>query len=442
MSIMTHKPHATSCSRLGGSSPRALLLALLLCSSLHSTLAMAQDRELDRIRAVVNEGVVLDSDVTSAISFFKQQAQSNGQSIPADDVIEDRILNQLIDNEVRSQHARDLGVAVDPSSVNRAVEQIARNNNMDTLRFRETLRQQGFDYNMFRDNIQQELLLQRLIERDVQARIRVSQQEIDDFVDAAKNDLAERQRYRINHILIAVPSSANDEELALAETKAEAALDTLREGVDFAQVAASVSDGARALQGGDLGWRTLQELPEFLATAVRDIETGAFAGPLRSDNGLHVVQLAEKQSGDLTTQPETLARHIFIAGDDPAIAQTLADARTQINAGTPFSELAASLSQDPNSADNGGELPWFSQDQMPPAMEQTADSLSIDEISQPFRTQFGWHLLQVLDKRVRQIDEQAQREQASNALRLRKVEQETETWSRQLRDESYVEIRS
>ncbi len=154
------------------------------------------------------------------------------------------------------------------------------------------------------------------------------------------------------------------------------------------------------------------------------------------------MQLADKQSGDLTTQSETLARHIFIAGDDPAIAQTLATARAQITSGTPFAELAASLSQDPNSADNGGELPWFSQGQMPPAMEQVANALSPQEISQPFRTQFGWHLMQVLEKRVRQIDEQTQREQAANALRLRKVEQETESWSRQLRDESYIEVRS
>lgn len=442
MSIMTHKLLPNRKQIRNMSVPRAATIAasLLLWSSLHS--AVAQDVELDRIRAVVNEGVVLDSDVNSAISFFKQQAQSNAQSIPPDDVIEERLLDQLIDQEVRRQHAQELGVAVDPGSVNRAVEQIARNNNMDSLRFRETLRQQGFDYAMFRNNIEQELLLQRLIERDVQARIRVSQQEIDDFVDAAKNDLAERQRYRISHILIAVPAAASDEQLAQANKTAEAALESLRSGNDFAQVAASVSDGARALQGGDLGWRTLQELPQFVATAVRDLEIGALAGPLRSDNGLHVVQLADKQSGDLTTQTETLARHIFIAGDDPAIAQTLADARAQIGGGTPFATLAASLSQDPNSADNGGELPWFSQGQMPPAMEQVAGELSNEEISQPFRTQFGWHIMQVLDKRVRQIDDQAQREQASNALRLRKVEQETERWSRQLRDESYVEVRS
>ena len=343
---------------------------------------------------------------------------------------------------MQSQHARQLGISVDPGSINSAVEQIARNNNMDTQRFRETLRQQGFDYNLFRSNIERELLLQRLIERDVQTRVRVSQQEIDDFVDAAKNDVAEQQRYRLSHILIAVPPGADEAQLAAATTRAEAVLEQLRTGVDFAQVAAASSDGARALQGGDLGWRTLQELPQFLTAAVRTLSQGDLAGPLRSDNGLHVVQLADKQSGDLTTQAETLARHIFISGDDPAIETTLLAARTQIANGTPFGELAAQLSEDTNSADQDGELPWFSQGQMPPAMEQMAASLAIDELSQPFRTQFGWHIMQVLDKRERKIDEQTLRDQAQNALRQRKVEQETERWSRQLRDESYVEIRS
>ena len=417
----------------------AMLLTLF---SSASSLSIAQDVELDRIRAVVNEGVVLDSELTEAIKMFKMQAQSNAQSVPPDDVIEERLLDQLILRRVREQHARRLGVTVDPASVNRAIEQIATNNNMDPLRFRETLLAQGFDYEQFRDNMESELLLQRLIERDVQNRIRVSQQEIDDFVDAAKNDVAERQRYRISHILIASPVSANEEQVAEATLRAEAVIASLESGDDFAQVAAANSDGARALEGGDLGWRTLQELPEFLASAVRDIDVGDLAGPLRSENGLHVVQLVDKQSGDLTTQSETLARHIFIAGDDPAIVQTLADARQQIINGTPFGQLAATLSQDPNSADNDGELPWFSPGQMPAEIEQTADTLAIDEISQPFRTQFGWHLMQVLDTRTRDVGAQALREQADNALRQRKVEQEVERWSQQLRDEAYVEERS
>ena len=380
--------------------------AAIACLLLLSLNGVAQDTELDRIRAVVNEAVVLDSDVTQALQFFKRQAQANNQNLPPDDVVEERLLDDLINREVFRQHARQLGVVVDVTSVNNALEQIAQNNNMDTQRFRQALREQGLHYDSFRNNIEQELLMQRLIERDVQSRIRVSQQEIDDFVEAAKNDVAERQRYRLSHILIAIPPASNDDVIEQATERANDVLERLRQGVEFAVVAAASSDGARALQGGDLGWRTLQELPEFIRPAIRDLDNGDLAGPLRSDNGLHVVQLVDRQSGDLTTQEETLARHIFIAGDGGDIQQTLLSARAQISAGTPFGDLAQSLSQDPNSSDNGGELPWFTQGQMPPAMEQVAQSLAIGAMSQPFRTQFGWHLMQILDRRVRDIDEQ------------------------------------
>lgn len=430
-----------TCHRLAIRRLCSMLVTGLLIGASVSTVH-AQDVELDRILAVVNEGVVLQSELSDAVEFFKVQALSNGQGVPPDDVIQERLLDQLIHREVRRQHARALGVAVDAGSINRAIEQIASSNNMDTLRFREALRQQGLDYDMFRDNIEQEILLQRLIERDVQTRIRVSQQEIDDYVDAARNDASESQRYRLSHILVAVPAQASDEQLNSAQLRADSILKSLRAGENFSQVAAASSDGARALQGGDLGWRTLQELPEFLSGAVTDLEIGDLAGPLRSDNGLHIVQLADLQSSDLTKQAETLARHIFVAGDSADIQRTLADARRQIVSGADFGQLAAQLSQDPNSADQNGELPWFTQGQMPPAMEQVADTLALNAISQPFRTQFGWHLLQVLDRRERQIGVQQLREQAANALRQRKVEQETERWTQQLRDESFVEVRS
>jgi len=216
----------------------------------------------------------------------------------------------------------------------------------------------------------------------------------------------------------------------------------LESGTDFAQVAAATSDGARALQGGDLGWRTLQELPEFLSSAVRTMESGELSGPIRSANGFHVVRLAESQRDDQTQIEENLVRHIFIAGDSTDIQRRLNSVRGQLRNGASFSALAAQISEDPNSADNGGELPWFSQGQMPKEIEDVAKQLSIQQLSQPFRTQFGWHLMQLLDRRTREVDDAALREQANGALRQSKIEQETQRWLRQLRDESFVEIRS
>jgi len=421
---------------------RCLLSLTILFTSVFAAHVAAQDVVLDRIRAVVNEGVVLDSDITAAIRFFKQQAASNRQSLPADSVLSERVLEQLIDREIRDQRAAEIGIAIDANSINRAIQQIARNNNMNSVQFRRTLQQQGFDYDLFRQNIEQDLVMQRLVEREVQPRIRVSAQEIDDFLIGVKSDSNSQQRYRLQHILISVPASATNNDEQEAEAKARVALQELKLGTDFAEVAAALSDGARALQGGDLGWRTLQELPGFLSSAVKDMETGDISEPLRSANGFHIIRLAERQRDDQTQLEESLVRHIFIAGDSTDISRRLTTVRNQLQNGASFDVLAAQISEDPNSADNGGELPWFSQGQMPKEIEDMANRLSIKQISQPFRTQFGWHLMQLVDRRTRAVDDSALREQASGALRQSKIEQETQRWLRQLRDESFVEIRS
>lgn len=420
----------------------AVLSLTLVSSSVMTGLVAAQDVVLDSIRAVVNEGVVLDSDIASAIRFYKQQAASNQQSLPADDVLAKRVLEELIDREVQRQRATDIGVAVDANGVNRAVDQISRNNNMNTLQFRKTLQQQGYDYDLFRQNIEQELLQQRLIEREVQPRIRVSAQEIDDFIEGVKGDAEDQLRYRIQHILIAIAPSATTEEIQLATDRANATLDKLNAGSDFAEEAAASSDGARALQGGELGWRTLQELPNFLSNALRNMQPSEIGGPLRSANGLHIIKMMERQTNDQTQLEESLVRHIFLAGDGDDIKRRLDAARVRIAAGEDFGVVAAQLSEDPNSADNGGELPWFSSGQMPAEIEDVARALKVDQLSQPFRTQFGWHLMELLDQRTRSIGDDALREQANNSLRQNKIEQETQRWLRQLRDESFVEIRS
>ena len=414
----------------------------LLGSSMTTGFASAQDVVLDRIRAVVNEGVVLDSDIDSAIRFYKQQAASNRQSLPADDVLAERVLEELIDREVRKQRATEIGIAIDANGVNRAIDQISRNNNMNTLQFRQTLQEQGYDYDLFRQNIEQELLKQRLIEREVQPRIRVSAQEIDDFIEGVKGDAEGQLRYRIQHILIAIAPSATSEQIEAATVRANASLTKLKAGADFAKEAAASSDGARALQGGDLGWRTLQELPNFLSNALRGMKPDEIEGPLRSANGLHIIKMMERQTNDQTQLEESLVRHIFIAGDGPATQQKLATARQKIIAGEAFDQLAAQISEDPNSAENGGELPWFSSGQMPKEIEDTARALKVKQLSQPFRTQFGWHIMELLDRRTRSIGDEALRNQANDSLRQNKVEQETQRWLRQLRDESFVEIRS
>jgi len=407
-----------------------------------SASSFAQDVVLDRIVAVVNEGIVLESDIATESAFLAADSRANGVQLPAPDVLRERVVERLIDQTIQRQHAARLGIAADASSVNRALAQVARGNNMDTQQFRDALIQQGFDYNHFRKSIEQQIITERLVQREVQARVRVSEQEIDDFLRTAENNASQQRRFRLQHILVAVPASANAENIEAANAKADDILQSLRNGGDFATLAAAQSDGSRALQGGDLGWRQRQELPGFIQSTLDTMEVDDVRGPLRSPNGLHIIKLADLQVGSGPAQQETRIRHIFLAGNESALSQRLASAKARIQSGEAFSDLAAEISEDPNSSNNGGELPWFTQGQLPEILEQTAAELPIGVVSAPFQTQFGWHIVEVLERRERTITSASARAEAETALRQRKVEQEAERWIRQLRDESFVELRN
>jgi len=416
-----------------------LLTSVLLLVSAPS---IAQDQVLDRIVAVVNGGVVLESDIATESAFLAAESRANGTQLPAPDVLRERVVERLIDQTIQRQQAARLGIAADASSVNRALAQVARGNNMSTQQFREALIQQGFDYNHFRKSVEQQIITERLVQREVQARVRVSEQEIDDFLKTAENNAAQQSRFRLQHILVAVPPSANAEAIEAANQKADDILNSLQNGNDFATLAAAQSDGSRALQGGDLGWRQRQELPGFIQTALETMDVDDIRGPLRSPNGLHIIKLAEKQVGNGPAQQETRARHIFLAGNDANLSERLATAKSRIDSGEAFGDVAAEISEDPNSSTIGGELPWYTQGQLPEILEQTAARLEIGVVSAPFQTQFGWHIVEVLERRERSLTSASARTEAEAALRQRKVEQEAERWIRQLRDESFVELRN
>ena len=417
------------------------LVAIIAMLFVNSSIAAEGDTILNSIVAVVNDGVVLASDLDAETNYLKLQSETSGQTLPSDDILKERVIERLIDQEVQRQHASKLGISVDPGSVNRAIEQIAGNNNMDINQFRQSMKDQGFNYERFRRNVEQELLLNRLIQRDVQSRIKVSAQEIDDFIDS--NNDAENQRYLIQHILVAVPPTANAGEYREAQSKAEGIVAKLREGADFSQTAIANSDGARALEGGDLGWRSLQEVPDFLADVLGSMQINDISDPQRSANGLHIIRLKNKRSGAQTQQAETLVRHIYINSGETSDPETqIAVIANRIKAGESFEALAKEFSEDPNSASKGGELPWFSAGQMPAEIEEMAASLKTGVVSEPFRTQFGWHVLEVLDRRTSALNEDKLRQRAEQAIRQKKSEQETQRWIRQLRDESFIEMRS
>lgn len=426
-----------------------LNLALVALTSLvaTTTFGQANDVILDEIIAVVNDGVILSSELAAKTRYLQTQAKASRQSLPSGEVLDNRVRETLINEEIQRQRAAELGIEVDEASLNQAIEQIAANNNLNTFEFREALRAEGFNYEHYRSGIRHELLLSRLIQREVEQGINISEQEIDDFISSASAPNAENLQYKLRHILIAEPSSSSASKLDQARERATAIITRLNNGESFTKLAAAESDGPRALNGGDLGWRKIKELPRFLHEPVLASSEGEISGPIQSADGFHIIRLDGSRVGDEERVIETRARHIYIstAADKPAAdhekAQaTLQAANEQLGAGADFAKLAAELSEDPNSSSNGGELPWFTPGQMPKALERVAATLKPGQRSQPFQTQFGWHLLEVLERRDASVSEERKRRDAELGLRNRKLEQETDRWSRRLRSEAFVEI--
>lgn len=419
------------------------VLAFTLCfafSSIH-----AQDVVLDEIAVIVNDGIVLKSDISRETRFLEQRAKASNQQLSEDLTGSEQIVERLIDREIQRQRARQAGIEIDPGSINRAIERVAAENNMSTFEFRELLQNQGFDFAYYRSSIAHELLLQRLVRTEVESSITITEKEIDDFLAAEKASQPQVIRYRLQHILVASPAGAPANQREQARQVARQVIRRFTDGESFSTLAREISDGPRAANGGDLGLREADELPDFIASVLPNLKRGDISEPILSENGYHVVLMRDIEGDGLEDPGEDLLiRHIFITSDPDDTTQEarriLVAARERIIAGETFSDLAAEISQDPDTKDNGGELPWLSSGQMPQQMEQTAKELPTGRISEPFRTQFGWHILEVLDRREGQGGSSRERVAASQVIRQQKFAREVENWQRRLRDEAYVQV--
>lgn len=407
--------------------------------------ASAQDVVLDEIAVIVNDGIVLSSDIERETRFLEQRARASNQQLSEDLTGDERIVERLIDREIQRQRARQAGIEIDPGSINRAIERVAAENNLSTFEFREQLQNQGFDFAYYRSSIAHELLLQRLVRTEVESSITITEKEIDDFLAAEKSTEDQVIRYRLQHILVASPAGAPENQREQARQNARQVIRRFNDGESFETLAREISDGPRAANGGDLGLREADELPEFIATVLPEMKRGDISDPILSENGFHVV-LVRDIEGDGFEEPgeDLLIRHIFVTSDPNDTSQEarriLQAARERIIAGESFSDVAAEISQDPDSKDNGGELPWLASGQMPPQMEETATELPAGRLSQPFRTQFGWHILEVMDRRAGQGGNTRERNAASQILRQQKFAREVDNWQRRLRDEAFVQV--
>ncbi|MGE0581298.1 MAG: peptidylprolyl isomerase [Steroidobacteraceae bacterium] len=426
----------------------AALVALCAAGAVH-----AQTRELsaggeliDRVAAIVNDGVVLKSELDEQLALISSRLRQQGLELPPESVLRQQVLERLVTQEVQMQRASRAGLKVTDEMVNGALQDVARRNGIPLAQLPQALAGQGIDYAGYRDNLRKEITLSMLRQRDVVARINISPRELDQYLERQKNAPSESTSYNLSHILIAVPLAATTEQLAGAEARAEDVHRRALAGEDFAKLAVAYSNSQTALEGGALGWRKGTELPTVLADAVVKLKAGEVSDIIRTPTGYHLVRVNEVRSGDAPSIVQQVhARHILIKTnelqDDATVEQRLDAVRERIVKGEDFAGLASTLSEDPGSAAEGGDLGWTNPGTFVPEFEAQLASLKEGEISRPFRTQFGWHIVQLLGHREIDNSAEMKRQRAYAALRESKAEEETELWLRRLRDEAFVDYK-
>lgn len=421
---------------------RYLYALLLPCILL---LAAPGAAAFDRIVAVVNDDVIVESELERTMRSVVSQLRERGTRLPPPSVLERQVLERLVLERLQLQLAERTGVAVEDSVLNEAVRSIAERNGLTVGQFREVLERDGFDFAAFREDIREKLTLEQLRRRQVDNRITVSDREIETFMATLARQSGVEGEYRLGHILVAVPEAAAPDQIEAARERAREIRADLEAGADFAETAVAASDGQQALEGGDLGWRPGTELPTLFADVVPRLERGELSEVLRSPSGFHIVKLLDVRYGDQHIVRQTHARHILIRPDELTSAaearQRLRQLRERIQGGEDFAELARAHSQDRGSAVRGGDLGWVSPGDVVPEFEEVMNGLPEGAVSRPFRSPFGWHIVQVLDRRDHDSTSEVQRARAREILRERKLDEEVEAWLRRLRDEAYIEYR-
>ena len=402
--------------------------------------------DINRIVAVVEDGVILESELNYQIYNITSKLAASGTQLPSADVIRQQVLERMIITKLQLQHAERAGMTVDDQTLQRSMTQLARQNNMSPEEFRNVLRSEGMNYSDFLDEMRNELIMNQLRNRLIHSRITVSDHEVQHFLETqGKAGLDQNIQFHLAHILIATPEAASPTQIQQARNRAEQVVAELGSGKDFKQSAISFSDGSQALNGGDLGWRRLSQVPTIFVDYVSSMQQGEIQGPIRSASGFHIIKMIELKGIEKHVVVQTNVRHILLKTSDlysdEDARKKLVGLRERIVDGDDFSKLARSHSDDKGSALKGGGLGWTNPGAFVPQFEEAMAKLEPGHISQPVQTQFGWHLIQVLERAEHDNTSEYQKNQAREEIRKQKIEEETELWLRQLRNEAYVEIR-
>ncbi|NGX15796.1 peptidylprolyl isomerase [Wenzhouxiangella sp. XN24] len=401
---------------------------------------------LDRIVAVVDDGVVLQSELEDRVARVTEQLRAQGTRMPPAELLRDQILESLVVQQVQMQRAARLGIRISDEQLNLALERVAARNEIPFANLPATLASEGIDYTAFREDLRREMTIEALRQRDVNARIQVSESEIERWLEQNEANVGNQLDYDVSQILIALPANPNQEQLSSARKRADEVYARLQAGDDFAELAVAESAGQQALSGGRLGWRRGSRLPQQFAGAIQSLSAGEVSAPIQSSSGFHIFRVNEIRGGDeRVVQMQTRARHILLTTnevvDDETVRGRLEEFRARIEAGEAFADIATLESEDPGSAVRGGDLGWNPPGTFVPQFDAALAQLEPGEISEPFRSPFGWHIILLEDRQERDTTDEVKRRQAIEAIRASKQEQETELWLRSMRDEAWVEIR-
>jgi peptidyl-prolyl cis-trans isomerase SurA len=430
----------------------AFFCLILVAAILSPPPSRAQTRDigvhgemLDRIAAIVNDGLVLKSELDAQMDSVTKRLQEQKVELPSQSVLKQQVLDRLILQEIQAQHAKRVGLTVSDEQLNSALQEIAVRNKIPFDQLPTALAAQGVDYKQYREAMRKEMTLSTLRQRDVIAHINVSPHELEQFL-ARQQTTAANDEFNVSHILLSLPAAATPQQLDEITHKAQDLAARASKGEDFGQLAIANSNSQTALDGGQLGWRKGTQLPQFILDLVTHMKAGDVSEPVRTPSGFHIVKLNERRSGEAQVIINQIhVRHILMKpnelDDDETVRQKLSKLRDRILKGEDFAGLASTNSADPGSAPDGGDLGWSGPGTFVPEFDKAIADLKVDEISQPFKSRYGWHIVQMLGTRTYDSTDDVRRQRAFAAIRESKADEETELWLRRLRDEAFVEIK-
>jgi len=424
---------------------RLLKASLLSATVIFSMLANAVEQSLDKVSVIVDQGVILESEISELVNSVKQGAVAEGQALPSDRALRTQAIERLILKSLQMQMAERMGIQISDPQLEQTIGNIAERDNISIDELRKSVQLEGLSYEVYREKVREELITGEVTRANVRRRVYITPQEVDTLVNLISQQGAEQAEYRLGHILIAVPSGATEEQITKSRDTADKVLELLNSGSDFTKMAIASSSGPKALEGGDMGWMNVNSMPTLFAEAVEGKKKDDLIGPLRSGAGFHVLKILDSRGIEIVEVEEVNARHILVKPSiilsDQKAEKMLQEFRTKLIEGEEdFATLAKQHSEDPGSALKGGVLGWNDPSIYVPEFKDALSSLKKGEYSQPIRTIHGWHLIQLIERRIDDATEKRKRDRASQLLFNRKFSEETDTWLREMREGAYIEL--